>query len=536
MPKPITNNFSQQVYNLCSQIPVGYVSTYKHIAQFLNTSPRAVGQVLKNNPYLSELVPCHRVIASNYFIVFMNSELAEKIIDYLKKLEKNEVSPPLSNKKKNLLLVSKREYDELDKEQQDYQELVQAVSPEEQTLLREEINSLAEQKNQLITKIKEQIIAEEGVKQNIVMEIRPVKGNEVYNWLKNEAGVHRVQRVPQTESRGRIHTSTASVVVLPEVQDIALDIRPQDLRIDTYRSSGAGGQHVNTTDSAVRITHISTGIVATSQDGRSQHDNKEKALFILKSRLLEKLQSDQQKKTGNLRSTMIGTAERSEKIRTYNYPQNRVTDHRLGVSWNKLNFIIEGDLAELNLSSVRIWYKYHQPSPNSPRRRKGSQRLSLPEKTPQEKKEKEESLNSEEISEPIRPQKILGRVITNPTDKNEQGEGGSETLMGVCITSSHEEGDQSRPQKGTSMIKGGYSITTLDGKEISREDKSTICDSTYQSLIETMAHELAHAVISTLILDGKLVGLDDGGHGPLHDDFIVRIENMIKNSPHYEEL
>ncbi|CAJ0748960.1 16733_t:CDS:2 [Entrophospora sp. SA101] len=489
----------------------------------------------------------------------MNSELAEKIIDYLKKLEKNEVSPPLSNKKKNLLLVSKREYDELDKEQQDYQELVQAVSPEEQTLLREEINSLAEQKNQLITKIKEQIIAEEGVKQNIVMEIRPgtggteaglfardlyrmyykfaeMKGNEVYNWLKNEAGVHRVQRVPQTESRGRIHTSTASVVVLPEVQDIALDIRPQDLRIDTYRSSGAGGQHVNTTDSAVRITHISTGIVATSQDGRSQHDNKEKALFILKSRLLEKLQSDQQKKTGNLRSTMIGTAERSEKIRTYNYPQNRVTDHRLGVSWNKLNFIIEGDLAELNLSSVRIWYKYHQPSPNSPRRRKGSQRLSLPEKTPQEKKEKEESLNSEEISEPIRPQKILGRVITNPTDKNEQGEGGSETLMGVCITSSHEEGDQSRPQKGTSMIKGGYSITTLDGKEISREDKSTICDSTYQSLIETMAHELAHAVISTLILDGKLVGLDDGGHGPLHDDFIVRIENMIKNSPHYEEL
>src|SRR4051812_28707731 len=159
-----------------------------------------------------------------------------------------------------------------------------------------------------------------------------IKGKDVFNWLKNEAGVHRVQRVPQTENKGRIHTSTATVVILPEAQDIALNIRPQDLRVDTYRSSGAGGQHVNTTDSAVRITHLPTGIIATSQDGRSQHDNKEKALFILKSRLLEKLQAEKEQKTGNLRSAMIGTAERSEKIRTYNYPQNRVTDHRLGIS------------------------------------------------------------------------------------------------------------------------------------------------------------------------------------------------------------
>src|SRR4051812_5311619 len=159
-----------------------------------------------------------------------------------------------------------------------------------------------------------------------------VKGEKVFNCLKNEGGVHRVQRVPQTENKGRIHTSTATVVVLPEVQDVALNIRPQDLRIDTYRSSGAGGQHVNTTDSAVRITHLPTGVIATSQDGRSQHDNKEKALFILKSRLLEKLQVEKEQKTGNLRSTMIGTAERSEKIRTYNFPQNRVTDHRLGIS------------------------------------------------------------------------------------------------------------------------------------------------------------------------------------------------------------
>src|SRR5439155_25456200 len=139
------------------------------------------------------------------------------------------------------------------------------------------------------------------------------------------------QRVPRTESKGRIHTSTASVVVLPEAPDIVLNIRPHDLRIDTYRSSGAGGQHVNTTDSAVRITHLPTGIVATSQDGRSQHDNKEKALFILRSRLFEKYRQEQEKKIGNLRSSAIGTSERAEKIRTYNYPQNRVTDHRFGI-------------------------------------------------------------------------------------------------------------------------------------------------------------------------------------------------------------
>jgi peptide chain release factor 1 len=122
------------------------------------------------------------------------------------------------------------------------------------------------------------------------------------------------------------------VVVLPEIPNITLSIHPHELRIDTYRSSGAGGQHVNTTDSAVRVTHLPTGIVATSQDGRSQHDNKEKALFILRSRLFEKYRQDQAKEIGDLRSSMIGTAERAEKIRTYNFPQNRVTDHRLGIS------------------------------------------------------------------------------------------------------------------------------------------------------------------------------------------------------------
>lgn len=324
-----------------------------------------------------------------------NQKLEEKIINYLEKIERNQLNRKLGTKKKNLLLVSKQKYDEVNKAQKDYQELFLELNEEERRNCFAEIKKLEEEKSKIIEKIKEQIIEEEGIEQNVVIEIRPgaggdeaelfvrdlhemycrfaekkgwkvemvenkvgsignftfvsflVKGNKVFNYLKNEAGVHRVQRVPRTESKGRIHTSTASVVVLPEAQDVVLNIRPQDLRIDTYRSSGAGGQHVNTTDSAVRITHLPTGVIATSQDGRSQHDNKEKALFILKSRLLEKLQSEQKNKTGNLRSTVIGTAERAEKIRTYNWPQNRVTDHRLGISWNKLNFIIEGELEEL---------------------------------------------------------------------------------------------------------------------------------------------------------------------------------------------
>jgi peptide chain release factor 1 len=174
-----------------------------------------------------------------------------------------------------------------------------------------------------------------------------IKGKEAFDYLRNEGGVHRVQRVPKTETKGRIHTSTASVAILPEAKEITLKINPSELKIDTYRASWAGGQHVNTTDSAVRITHLPSGVVATSQDGRSQHDNKEKALFILRSRLLEKQQQDEAKATGQLRSSMIGTSDRAEKIRTYNFPQNRITDHRIGLTLNKLNFVIEGELEEI---------------------------------------------------------------------------------------------------------------------------------------------------------------------------------------------
>ncbi|MBI5975530.1 peptide chain release factor 1 [Staphylococcus canis] len=173
-----------------------------------------------------------------------------------------------------------------------------------------------------------------------------VSGDGAYSKLKFENGAHRVQRVPETESGGRIHTSTATVAVLPEVEDVEIEIRNEDLKIDTYRSSGAGGQHVNTTDSAVRITHLPTGVIATSSE-KSQIQNREKAMKVLKARLYDmKLQEEQQKYAAQ-RKSAVGSGDRSERIRTYNYPQSRVTDHRIGLTLQKLDQIIEGKLDEV---------------------------------------------------------------------------------------------------------------------------------------------------------------------------------------------
>lgn len=174
-----------------------------------------------------------------------------------------------------------------------------------------------------------------------------IKGNGAYSRLKFESGGHRVQRVPKTEAKGRIQTSTATVVVLPEISAVEIDIKPTDLRIDTYRASGAGGQHVNTTDSAVRITHLPTGIVASSQDGRSQYQNKDIAMATIRAKVYEAEQEKQDAQLHAQRKSAVGTGARSEKIRTYNYPQNRVTDHRVGLTINKLDQIMEGDLDEI---------------------------------------------------------------------------------------------------------------------------------------------------------------------------------------------
>jgi peptide chain release factor 1 len=174
-----------------------------------------------------------------------------------------------------------------------------------------------------------------------------VEGEKVYSKVKWEAGVHRVQRVPKTETMGRVHTSTITVAVMPEVEDLDFELNMNEVRVDVYRSSGAGGQSVNTTDSAVRMTHIPTGISVACQDERSQLKNKAKASRILKARIYEKMITEQKSKSDAERKSQVGEGDRSEKIRTYNYPQNRVTDHRIGLTSHNLEGIMAGDLAEI---------------------------------------------------------------------------------------------------------------------------------------------------------------------------------------------
>ena len=182
-----------------------------------------------------------------------------------------------------------------------------------------------------------------GFKEIIVL----IEGKMVYSRLKYEGGVHRVQRVPETEAQGRIHTSAVTIAVLPEAEDVDVKIEPEELRIDVYRASGCGGQHVNTTDSAVRITHIPSGLVVTCQDEKSQHKNKAKAMKVLRSRLLEMYMEEQDSRISEERRNIVGTGDRSERIRTYNYPQGRVTDHRINLTMYNLQGIINGDIQEL---------------------------------------------------------------------------------------------------------------------------------------------------------------------------------------------
>lgn len=183
-----------------------------------------------------------------------------------------------------------------------------------------------------------------------------IEGSGAYSKLKYESGVHRVQRVPDTETQGRIHTSTVTVAVLPEAEDVELDINPADLKIDTFRSSGAGGQHINKTSSAIRITHLPTGTVVECQDERSQYKNKDKALKILRSRLLDAAQREHDEAIASDRKSQVGTGDRSERIRTYNYPQGRVTDHRIGLTLYKLEQVLNGDLDE-TIDALNTYYR-----------------------------------------------------------------------------------------------------------------------------------------------------------------------------------
>ncbi len=197
-----------------------------------------------------------------------------------------------------------------------------------------------------------------------------VNGSDVYRKLKYESGVHRVQRIPVTESGGRIHTSAATVAVLPEAEEVDVQIDPQDIRIDIFCSSGPGGQSVNTTQSAVRITHLPTGIVVSCQDEKSQHKNKDKALRVLRARLLDRAQLEQHGEISSLRRSMVGSGDRSERIRTYNYPQGRLTDHRIGLTLYRLPAILEGDLDEVvgALITADRAEQLHQPGDGAAQR------------------------------------------------------------------------------------------------------------------------------------------------------------------------
>ncbi|MBM4303001.1 MAG: peptide chain release factor 1 [Deltaproteobacteria bacterium] len=191
-----------------------------------------------------------------------------------------------------------------------------------------------------------------GYKEIILM----IRGDKVYSVLKYESGVHRVQRVPKTETQGRIHTSTVTVAIMPEAEDVEVNIDPNELRIDVFRSSGPGGQSVNTTDSAVRVTHIPTGIVVVCRDEKSQHKNKAKALKVLKTRLLDLKQGEQNAKIAADRLSQVGSGDRSEKIRTYNYPQGRVTDHRIGVTLHQIDSFTAGDIDPM-ISQLVAYYE-----------------------------------------------------------------------------------------------------------------------------------------------------------------------------------
>jgi len=302
-----------------------------------------------------------------------------------------------------------QEYDELREYMANFEELakinaalkqaesaLQEKDEELKKLAQEELEKLSQQKNNLEQKIKISLLPKDPLdKKDIIIEIRAgaggdeaalfaanlfrmytryaenkkwavnllssnrigiggfkevifeINGYNVYSNLKYESGVHRVQRVPETEKSGRIHTSTATVAVLQEAEDVDLKINDSDLRIDVFRAGGHGGQSVNTTDSAVRITYLPTGMIVTCQDEKSQHKNKDKAMKVLKSRLLASKQEEEAKKRGDARRSQIGTGDRSEKIRTYNYPQDRITDHRIKQSWHEIVKIIDGGLDPL---------------------------------------------------------------------------------------------------------------------------------------------------------------------------------------------
>jgi peptide chain release factor 1 len=302
----------------------------------------------KEHSSLKEIVEVYRELKKINVEIKDNKELLETADEELRELVREEV--PLLQKKKlsmekklNVLLLPKDPNDE----KNIILEIRAGTGGDEAALFAAELfrmyNRFAESHNWKIEILTISQTGLNGLKEVIAL----IEGKVVYSKLKYESGVHRVQRVPETEAGGRIHTSTATVAVLPEAEEVEVNIKDDELRIDTFRAGGHGGQSVNKLETAVRITHIPTGLAVCCQDEKSQHKNKLKALKILRARLLDMKQQEQKSKIARDRKIQVGTGDRSEKIRTYNFPQNRVTDHRIGLTLHKLDSIIDGDLQDI---------------------------------------------------------------------------------------------------------------------------------------------------------------------------------------------
>ena len=300
---------------------------------------------LKEHSLLSPIITTFRKYRSVQEEIENNQSLLDDPDVEMRKLARQEIDSLKSNlsqleKDLKLLLLPKDPYDE----KNIILEIRAGTGGEEAALFASDLFRMytryAELKGWKTEILSQNITGIGGFKEVIML----IEGQKVYSRLKHESGIHRVQRVPETEAQGRVHTSAVTVAVLPEAEEVDVKINSDDLRIDVFRSSGHGGQHVNVTDSAVRITHLPTGLVVTCQDEKSQHKNKAKAMKVLRSRLLNVQQEEQQSKISAVRRSMVGSGDRSEKIRTYNFPQGRVSEHRIGLTLYKLEGILQGNL------------------------------------------------------------------------------------------------------------------------------------------------------------------------------------------------